>query len=272
MNRDLQEIRWAFVDIGNSAIKLAFCDSLDNSTFPQVTRIDPRLHAWLDEIQQTIETITAAEIRWIVCSVNHHIKEQLKQSIQQNRPKDHWLELTHFDANFEIIPRPLEKIGTDRLMAVAGAIARLEATDLRIVIIDAGTAVTVDAVERINHTEHQFRFLGGTIRPGIELQRNALNRYTSALPDLSVTDSDIPSQVIGRSTEHAILSGTAYGELGAIMSLVELLEIEMGGPARVFHTGGDAVWMKSFFPSDWQYEPDLVLQGIRAVARQKLSS
>ena len=65
--------------------------------------------------------------------------------------------------------------GVDRLLNAAAAYATLKQA---CVVVDAGTAVTVDFVDG------HGTFHGGAIAPGARLQIDALHRGTDALPDV----------------------------------------------------------------------------------------
>ncbi|MGB2966799.1 MAG: type III pantothenate kinase, partial [Phycisphaerae bacterium] len=85
-----------------------------------------------------------------------------------------------------------ERVGTDRLLAALAARGRLGSP---CVVVDLGTAVTVDAVAA------DGAFAGGAIFPGLEMSADALARGTALLPKISLP-TDAPR--IGRSTAEAI--------------------------------------------------------------------
>lgn len=121
------------------------------------------------------------------------------------------------------------RVGADRLLAAWGAQAG-HGTPL--VVVDLGTATTVDAVAA------DGAFLGGAILPGLELGRAALAGGTAQLPDIPLT---APTGAIGRDTVAAMRSGVVLGHLGAIRELVTRIAAELtSGGARptVVATGG----------------------------------
>ncbi|HMO14366.1 MAG TPA: type III pantothenate kinase [Pirellulaceae bacterium] len=279
MNKVASSFPYAVIDIGNSNVKIATSESLESNDFDLILRVDPRQENWRDTLLELSNQLPRTAMHWICCSVNTRAHQAFQEFFRELRPDDIWLDLTNDDVAFEIVPQPAKNVGTDRLMAAAGAVALVDlrfrnqptsSTIDKLIIIDAGTAITVDAVE-IASSSQAIRFLGGTIRPGLTLQRDALHRYTSALPDLSFVNSQIPQSVIGQSTEEAILAGTLFGELGALASLVQLIEDELQGKAMVFVTGGDGEWMSRYFEDEWHFEPHLVQLGMLQVARQKLN-
>jgi type III pantothenate kinase len=148
-----------------------------------------------------------------------------------------------------LVERP-ELLGSDRLAAACGAAAlgHKEA-----VIVDAGTAVTVDVLGREG-------FLGGAIFPGFDLLRRSLHEGTAALPGASGTRSYIRPP--GGSTEDAIVSGTFWGLIGAVGKLVELSRGSISSDAAVLLTGGDIEAIEEHIGGRAEYVPDLVFWGL----------
>jgi type III pantothenate kinase len=69
-----------------------------------------------------------------------------------------------------------ETLGFDRLAAAVGAHTTFP--DSNVLIIDAGTAITIDMVTA------KGEFLGGNISPGLEMRFKALNTFTKKCPSL----------------------------------------------------------------------------------------
>ena len=82
----------------------------------------------------------------------------------------------------------------------------------------------------------------------------------------------LPDFVLGETTAEAILSGVGYGELGAIMAIVQLIKDCLTGESQVVVTGGGSTWMHRFLPESWVFDEHLVLHGIRSVGRNLISS
>lgn len=144
-------------------------------------------------------------------------------------------------------------VGPDRLAAAAGAAARGARSA---VVVDAGTAVTVDTLAG-------GVFMGGAIMPGLGMMLDALHRGTAALPSLD------PAQAVrtaaeglpGRSTRGAIAAGTVEAYLGAVTRLATR-SLELAPPGAVlFLTGGGSPALAGQLP-DPIHVPDLVLEGL----------
>ncbi len=83
-----------------------------------------------------------------------------------------------------------ETLGLDRLAAAIGGAALFPNTPL--LIIDAGTAITIDLVSSKNE------YLGGNISPGIQTRFKALNLFTGKLPLISKNDT---FEIVGYNTD-----------------------------------------------------------------------
>lgn len=150
------------------------------------------------------------------------------------------------------------RVGIDRLAAAAAAAA--QSPGRAAVVIDCGTATTVDLVSA------DARFLGGAILPGPELLSRALAEGTSRLPAVAELDRGTPPVMPGRSTQAAIAAGIGFGMRGAVTRLVAEAVTALGGQPEVFLTGGSRGIVRDAFP-DAVESPDLVLHGIALAIR-----
>ena len=121
-------------------------------------------------------------------------------------------------------------LGADRIANIA-AVAK--SAKLPAIVIDCGTAITIDAVNG------KKEFLGGAILPGRMLLRKSLNDFTAQLPLVALSDKK--PKALGKNTRDAILSGTDLAVLGSVKEIVSriILEIKVE-ECTVIATGGDA--------------------------------
>jgi len=166
------------------------------------------------------------------------------------------------DSGLENRCRPPEGVGLDRLYAAAAA-AELCAGSC--IVVDAGTALTVDAVA----LEGTVRaFLGGAIAPGPALLAAALAEGTARLPRIQPEPC---ARALGRSTDEALRAGIGLGFRGAAQALVEQLAAEAGfGAVPVFLTGGARAHLllpEPFTARPLRIVPDLVHRGLLAALR-----
>ncbi len=150
---------------------------------------------------------------------------------------------THLDAQ--------AKTGPDRLLNAAAAWSCVKQA---CVVIDAGTAITVDFIDGVG------TFQGGAIAPGAQLALIALHEHTAALPSIAYREPDAGS--FGKNTEQAMLQGVHIGLQGLVWKLVEQYAMQYGAFPVVLATGGDAA---TLFAKDELVNaivPDLTLHGI----------
>lgn len=150
--------------------------------------------------------------------------------------------------------------GSDRLLNAAAA---FDAFKQACVVVDAGTAVTVDFVDG------QGTFHGGAIAPGATMQLKAMHQYTSALPELEFRAPD-KDEAFGRSTAQAMLQGVYFGISGMVRRLLEQYAEHYGAYPMVVATGGDAEVLFSDDELVDRIAPNLTLMGIAAAARYAL--
>jgi type III pantothenate kinase len=157
-------------------------------------------------------------------------------------------------------PRP-DTIGADRLANAAAARHRFGAP---VVVVDFGTAVTFDVVNRDGD------YIGGIIAPGLASMTDYLHEKTALLPRITIREIGIS---IGRSTEEAMLIGAVHGYRGLIRGL--LSELKRGMKTRrlpVVATGGYAKLIAAKLPEITRVEPNLTLEGLRLVWQGERSS
>lgn len=126
-------------------------------------------------------------------------------------------------------PQPAT-IGPDRLAAASASYARLQKAHI---VIDAGTAVTVDCID------DKGRFLGGAIAPGPAVMTEYLSSSTGLLPKMDFSGA---VSKIGRSTEGAMRIGVRVGYRAMLNAIVTHLSEGAfdGRSVPLLVTGGHA--------------------------------
>ncbi len=129
--------------------------------------------------------------------------------------------------------------------------------DTSCVVIDAGTAITIDAVDDAG------QHLGGQILPGIRLMAESLASNTNDLPKVSKRASGNLSSldIFGSNTSAAISQGVIGAVVGAVERATRALR-ENGLEPTIFLTGGDAAHILESLEEGAIHCPDLVLQGL----------
>ena len=153
-------------------------------------------------------------------------------------------------------------LGQDRLL---NAIAAFELARQACIVIDCGTAMTIDFVDG------EGTFQGGAIVPGARMMLRAMHEQTAALPMLELKTPEAGRGAFGKDTAHAMTLGVIAAARGAVYHLVDTYAEAYGGYPRVIATGGDA---RLLFENDEIVEhvvPDLQLRGIAVCAKAALT-
>jgi type III pantothenate kinase len=130
-----------------------------------------------------------------------------------------------------------KNLGVDRWAALIAAY-HLHQTDC--IVVNAGTAMTVDALQM---TPDGALFLGGTISPGLRMMQAALVQNTAQLPAESGEYVDFPV-----TTEDAIYTGCIGAALGLIESQWQRLDKHAKIPPTLLLSGGDATVLAKYLP------------------------
>lgn len=190
----------------------------------------------------------------ILCSVVPRATPWVREAIRHVWKQDVW-ELTPETLRGVGIdyPKP-DTIGPDRL---ANAVAARRHYGAPVVVVDFGTAVTFDVVNRSGN------YVGGIIAPGLAAMTDYLHEKTALLPRIRIREV---SSAIGKSTEHAMLVGAVHGYRGLIRGLVAELKSELRTQRLpVIATGGYAGLLAAKMPEISAVEPALTLEGLRLV-------
>ena len=211
------------VDIGNSRTKTAIFSGkelVESSTFDELSM------AHLKDLMKRFPLMKRA-ILSSVATINPSVSSCLKSAFP------YFLELN------DQTPVPIRNnyktpgtLGLDRLAAAIGARELFPDKDL--LVIDAGTAITFDMVEKTG------TFAGGNISPGLRSRFRALHEFTKKLPLVEESDQ---WPFIGQTTEEAIRAGVINGMIFEIDGMIDLLKKKLPELQPVL-TGGDAIFFE----------------------------
>jgi type III pantothenate kinase len=149
-------------------------------------------------------------------------------------------------------------LGIDRYLAILETVHRYPHHNC--VIIDAGTALTIEIIEK------NARFTGGYILPGISIKARALQKNADLLPQADIGFLSIKNRP-PQSTGEAISAGILLETLGGIEKIISR-SFPASPPDRILTTGGFGKELSHYIAAETQYEPDLVLYGIARYFRQ----
>lgn len=152
-----------------------------------------------------------------------------------------------------------ERLGADRWAALIAARAHDPGA---VCVVDAGTAVTVDALDA------RGVFRGGVILPGLALQRAALQHGTASVGVAAGPDGGC----LARDTAAAVAGGTLYGLAGAVDRVLDEQAQVLSATPVVLVTGGDGARLAPLLRHAAELQPDLVLRGVARLSGVEMAA
>ena len=148
------------------------------------------------------------------------------------------------------------QVGSDRIVIAVAALAEYEAP---LILMDLGTATTIEVVEPGN------TYIGGVIFPGVKISLDALTSRAAQLPGISL---DKPKKVIGKNTVDCMRSGMMYGTASMIDGIIDRITEELGHSSKVIATGGLAQFITPLCKHEIILEKDLLLKGLNIIYKK----
>jgi len=251
--------RWITLDLGNSRCKVRAWDPATGigprgeparaADFDGAPRLAQRLADWLRGEERPalafLSSVAAPAVEERVAGVLAAAAERV---------------LVAPPPGLEVLCRVPAEVGRDRLYAARGALSLLGRSA---VVVDAGTALTVDAV--LHREKGPGAFLGGAIAPGPRLSAEALASGAARLPRV---EPEPGVGALGRDTREAIRAGVGVGFRGAARELLDGVSHEADlEDAPVVLTGGARAFLllpRPFTSREIVRLPDVVHLGLLA--------
>lgn len=152
-----------------------------------------------------------------------------------------------------------ENLGIDRWAALIAARALYPGEAC--IVVDAGTAITVDMLDATGL--HR----GGVILPGARSMLDTLGRAEQLFPDASRDLHQLAgsAQALADNTQEAVLAGIIFAVQGGVSAVIAQQARQINvkiGTIPIILTGGDSPMLKLDGLSAFSV-PDLVLHGLR---------
>ncbi len=245
------------ISIGNTRTRLGM---FEEGELVQHAAVDNRhevdMAAWLREAS-VVWKGDRAMIPVVLASVNPAMTQKLRAMAMEAFPT---ASVMRVETDVPIaIGRQLDHesmVGEDRLLNAAAAYNVLKQA---CVVVDAGTAITIDFIDGAG------TFHGGAIGPGAQMMLTSMHEHTAQLPEVEM---DIPTEPIGHNTVQAMRSAVYHGLRGMVRELVEQYAEVAGTYPMVIATGGSADLLFKDDPFIERMVPDLTLIGL-AVSWQR---
>jgi len=146
------------------------------------------------------------------------------------------------------------QVGQDRLVNAFAALQLYKRKPL--IIVDFGTAVTIDVVSS------KGAYSGGIIMPGVELSIENLTRRAALLPVVKLRK---PKDILGKSTVESMLSGIFYGYASLCDGLIDRLKKRLRARPVIIATGGHARLLSSYCRNIDRVDTQLTLKGLNLI-------
>ena len=243
------EINLVVLNVGNSRLSIA---PLVAGEMGEVTRIPhAERNQWAAHVGPVWDRIKLRDNAAIVAAgVTPPMEQALEDAVEAATGRRVVWVGKDLDLPLKVLTEQPEQTGVDRVLNVAAA---YEQIGNACVVVDAGTAITVDVCN------DQGEFLGGAIAPGVRMQLESLHAGTAQLPQVEFAP---PTHPIGDSTREAMLHGVFHGVRGMVKELAENYATELGRWPEIVATGGDAERLFTGWELIHAISPDLTLYGI----------
>ncbi len=251
---------WLTLDIGNSGIKAALFDGAELEDVFRINLFEGFAESGIqealaDNLHQPV-SIERVGVSSVVPRLTRTISAAVREVI--GVPVEI---LSHQAAlPFRLDYVTPETLGLDRIAAAAAAWELYSGVGRGapqpVIAIDAGTAVTYDVVDA------NAVFRGGVIAPGPVLMVQALHSGTAQLPEVEPL---LPHSVIGRTTTHAMQSGIMFSFIDSVRAMIRHLTEAIQDRPRVVVTGGWSTLLQAHVDGIHEWEPNLVLHGVRTL-------
>lgn len=243
--------RLLLIDVGNSRLKWALAcggvltvgDAIEHHSDPAAAFV--RIGAG------------AVDAVWIADVIGGNLRAALLRTVRTcYRLEPHFAASESSRAGLVCAYAQPQRFGVDRWLMLLAAWTRIHAA---VCVVSAGTALTFDAID--SHGRH----LGGVIAPGLRAMQQAVlgtTRFDAGGPRQDYNDS------LGAETEVCVRQGALHAAAG----LIERLTLRYGDDAACWLSGGDTDALLPHLPPTWDPHPNLVLEGLLALAMDSVTA
>lgn len=256
---DNSAARFLALDVGNTHVTIGLmCGQQTLREWRLATRRDATADEWqtLLRFLPGFDEVSAKD--WVgaaICSVVPPVDAELRAAVSSLIGRDTMLLSPEMPLGLTNAYNPPGDVGMDRL---ANAVAAVESYGAPLVIVDFGTATTLDVVDG------ERRYLGGVILAGLQTTAEALHQRAAKLPLVRL---EAPRGAIGRSTVEAMRAGLFHGCIDAVDGGIRRIEAELGVRVRVIATGGIARVLGPAMTRVDALDDTLTLRGIERLWR-----
>jgi type III pantothenate kinase len=233
------------IDVGNTMVKLAIFDQdqLLESTSSSSENVLKRVKTLFETYPKLTESIISS-----TAQVPEGLKKQL--ALQLNLVEFNHKSKVNFKNNYTTP----ETLGLDRIALVAAASE--VCPNANVLVIDAGTCITYDFLDKTN------TYQGGAISPGLQMRFKAMHTFTEKLP--LITKPWQNTCLTGKSTHEAMQIGVFKSVCYEIDGYIEdyLADYE---DLTVVLTGGDYNLLSASIKNSIFATSNFLLKGLNKI-------
>lgn len=260
-----QRVKWATSEQLNVSVRRSVASQRDVDKIMRDQIVNTHSTELVDQLGMQLRKLPAPESVWVSCVSAEFIRTEVVKMCQLI-----W-KLSPICIRAEAEAAGVENgyedpvtLGVDRWAANVGA--RHTAGGASLVVIDAGTAVTIDYINR------EGRFLGGIIFPGVVTMIESLYSATGQIQAATRSDTmrkDVTHvQIINTNTQSAVENGVVLTVVAGIDKAIDQYRLAEDGELKIIITGGDAEYIASLSMHNMKYEPNLVLIGLLLLSEE----
>lgn len=248
-------LKWGVFDDNNHLIEAGACMHADIETAP--------FYIW-NKCTQAV----------LACVARDSVKEQMLTMLQRYQLSVKQVVATPVCGELINGYDKPSQLGVDRWASV---VAAWQYAKRACVVVNAGTAVTIDAIAHQDKNVTQAKFLGGYILPGLKMMHTRLSQGTA---HVDVGQQTIQLQAFPTNTADAVQSGALLAVCGAIKHMALQLKSQTTESPSILLTGGDAAQIQAILSeqalaiesvaSEVVMLDHLVLQGVMVLFKESL--
>ncbi|CAA6826949.1 MAG: Pantothenate kinase type III, CoaX-like (EC [uncultured Thiotrichaceae bacterium] len=242
------------IDAGNTRIKSA---RVVNGELRTLTPVIHTKSSALEVCQQLLED-QHATVLYVSSVLGVEFARSVKEYCHSLQMQVVFMQSTSHAFGLNNAYQTPENLGVDRFVAMLGALDLSLPSEL-IIVVDAGTAVTIDIMTK------EGKHLGGIISPGLQTMFASLHKNTQLDQHSAINFNAYKGRYYADSTDDAIILGTVNTFIAGIEYTVEQTIKQLSSDVSIILTGGDAELITEGLSLDCEIHPDLVLRGLQKV-------
>jgi len=242
------------LDMGNSRLKSALVD--DKGLLSQFAYYTYDKHDPIAVLRKCLNQSGELDAVIMVSVLGKRFHESVMALFSDSNILLKWVTSEPFAHDVVNRYKPPEQLGSDRFVALVAA--RQMYSDRACIVVDCGTAVTVDTLTC------RGEFCGGVIMPGLTLWGESLIGRTGQLTEHQLTEAEL----FATNTAQAIGSGSLFGLASAIEGVCTRMSEALKKKAndtlapKLLICGGDSQLIAQYSKFEFELMPNLVLMGL----------